>query len=132
MPMLAMARRGVVAGLVGACLLTIATIPLAAQDAPKPVQRKSNPARRVPAYFSKVGLTPEQRESVYKIRGTYQPKIAELKQQIIETQAKEMAECESVLTESQKKLLEQFRAERGGGAARRGNDPDKPALKPAE
>lgn len=125
--MSAWARRGLVAGFVGACLMTVATIPLEAQDAPKPARKQYNPARRVPRDFAKVGLTPDQRESIYKIRGTYQPKIAALKQQIVEAQAKELAECETVLTGPQKKLLDQFRAARTGGSGRGASDPEKPA-----
>lgn len=68
-------------------------------------------ARRVPPYFSKVGLTPEQKEKVYTIRGKHQARIEELKRQIDEAQAKEMEECEAVLLDSQKKMLQQFRAE---------------------
>lgn len=130
--MKSLTRRGVAAGLVGASLLAIATIPLAAQDSPRPARKKYDPARRVPPYFSKVGLTTEQRESIYKVRGTYQPRIADLKQQIMAMQAKELADCESVLTVPQRKILEQFRAARRGGAGRAPEDAGEPVEKPTE
>jgi hypothetical protein len=64
----------------------------------------------VPTYFSKVGLTAEQKERIYSIRGKHQAEMEELKRRLEEGQSKELAECESVLNDAQKKQLEQFRA----------------------
>ena len=72
-------------------------------------KKKGDPSRRVPAYFGQVGLTTEQRESIYKIRKTHQDKIDALKKQITEAEAKSLAECEAVLTDTQKKLVENLR-----------------------
>ena len=94
---------GVLMGL--SLVAVMGLLPSLAQDAPA-----SKAARRVPPYFSKVGLTDEQREKVYAIRARHQAKIEELKQQIEETQLKEMEECESVLAAPQKQLLEQLRS----------------------
>jgi hypothetical protein len=66
--------------------------------------------RRVPANFSKVGLTDEQRQKVYQIRGKYQNEITTLKSQIEDLQAKELTDCEGVLLDSQKKVLADLRA----------------------
>lgn len=102
-------------------MLTLLATSLPAQDAPpvskleaKPATRAYNPARRVPPYFGQIGLTPEQRERIYAIRGEYQATIADLKRQIEEAEAREMADCESVLTEAQRSLLYQRRAARKG------------------
>ncbi|MDB5350791.1 MAG: hypothetical protein JWN86_2038 [Planctomycetota bacterium] len=67
-------------------------------------------SRRVPANFSKVGLTDEQREKIYEIRAKHQDEISSLKAKIDDLQAKELAECESVLLDSQKKVLADLRA----------------------
>lgn len=66
--------------------------------------------RRVPAHFAKIGLTAEQKEKIYAIRGKHQEEIDGLKAQIEELGAKELAECEGVLLESQKKVLTELRA----------------------
>jgi Spy/CpxP family protein refolding chaperone len=89
-----------------------------AAAAPTPAARRpADPSRRVPNHFGQVGLTPEQRESIYKIRKAHYDKIEALRAQITEAEAKSMTECEAVLTETQRKLLENLRA--GGGRATR-------------
>ena len=89
--------------------------------------------RRVPPYFGQIGLTPDQRERVYEIRGVYQATIADLKRQIEESQAAELAECEDVLTDAQRKLLENRRASsrrptgpRSGGATPKAGSDETP------
>jgi hypothetical protein len=77
-----------------------------ADDATKPAaKRVSDPSRRVPNFFGQLGLTTEQREEIYRIRGKHQQKIAELEKQIAEMRAAMLTECEGVLTETQKQLL---------------------------
>jgi len=83
--------------------------PAEAQDRPSPVVKKVEPSARVPDYFGQIGLTPEQRAEVYKVRKTHRERIDALKQQIAEAEAKSLAECEAVLTDTQKKLLENLR-----------------------
>ena len=82
------------------------------------VKKKSDQSRKVPDNFGKIGLSNEQRESIYKVRQSHQEKIASLKKQIDDIQAKEMAECEALLTDTQKKLLENLRAGSSRGAAK--------------
>ena len=77
---------------------------------------KADSSRRVPNHFGQVGLTLEQREAIYKIRKAHQEKVDALKAQIAEADAKSMAECEAVLTETQRKLLENLRASAGSKA----------------
>jgi len=116
------------AGLATAALMAAGT--LIAQDvkpSPKPddpgpsARRGGDPARRVPDYFGQIGLTPEQREAIYKIRGKHQAKIDELERQIDEIQAQMLVECEGVLTDTQKQMLAQRR--KAAGTARRGEEP---------
>ncbi len=105
-----------------ALLVSAGSIPLFAQepkaDAAKPAAekpaapaaKKSDPSRRVPNHFGQVGLTPEQRESIYKIRKAHYEKLEALRSEIADIEAKSMSECEAVLTEAQRKLLENLRA----------------------
>jgi hypothetical protein len=88
-------------------------IPTHAQDAEKSKQEavSTKPFRRVPPYFSKAGISSDQKEKIYIIRGKYQPRIEALQKQIAEIQAQELAECESILLEPQKKVLDQLRSE---------------------
>ena len=46
--------------------------------------------RRVPPYFGQIGLTPEQREAIYKVRKTHQDKIDVLKKQIADAEARSL------------------------------------------
>jgi hypothetical protein len=84
---------------------------LAQEPAKEDTAVASKAARRVPPYFAKVGATSEQKEKIYAIRAKHMVKIEALQKQIEEARAQELTECESVLLDSQKKLLEQFRAE---------------------
>src|SRR4051812_28064836 len=99
-------------GAVGAGLavvILLGSLPLGAQE-PGParsakksgaptVKRTRAPSRRVPAYFGQIGLSPEQRESIYQIQSKHQALIDTLKKQINDIQAQMLTECESVLNE---------------------------------
>ncbi len=94
------------------------TVPSAAQD-PEKEKATSSPAktvgeakayRRVPPYFAKIGLTPEQREKIYAVRGKHQQEIDALKAKIDEIEVQELTECEGLLVETQKKMLQDLRA----------------------
>ena len=67
------------------------------------------PYRRVPNNFGKIGLSTQQREDIYAIRGQYRAELDELQQRIEQLEDNEMAECEAVLTDSQRTLLQQLR-----------------------
>ncbi len=71
----------------------------------------SRASRRVPPYFSKAGVTPEQKEQIYAIRAKHQVTIEALKKQVDDAELKELTDCEAVLLPAQKKLLDQYRAE---------------------
>lgn len=85
---------------------------------PKAKGRQAPPdaEHRVPAYFSGLNLTEEQKESIYKIQGNYSPKIQELEKKAAELREKRMSEIEDVLTAPQKKALTEARK---AAAARR-------------
>lgn len=128
------ALRRLAAVLASAAALTIVSgsLPLTAQEtggaqvqtrAKKAGKRAVDPTRRVPDYFGQLGLTDAQRESIYKVRAKHQPKIDALEKQLEDLREQMVKECESVLTASQQKLLEERRAgaaeartKRAGGA----------------
>ena len=110
-------------------LSTVAQEPAASKAAPIP-KKKQDPSRRVPPYFGQIGLTPEQRESVYAVQAKHYEKIAALEKQIADIKAGSLAECEGVLTDVQKKLLDNLRragAEPAKKAAPKPVDAPKPA-----
>ena len=98
-----------------AAVLWVASLPLGAQEprADKPADPSKapgakpsfDPTRRVPDFFGQIGLTPNQRESIYAIRGKHQEKIVALEKQIAQARAEMLAECETKLTDTQKELL---------------------------
>ena len=66
-------------------------LPLIAQEsgkaqvetkAKKAVKRAFDPTRRVPDYFGQLGLSDDQKESIYQIRAKHQPRIDELEKQL--------------------------------------------------
>ena len=90
----------------------LGVLPLFAQDSAKPSEKvAAKEFRRVPPYFTKAGVTDEQRAKIYATRAKHQDKIADLKRQIDEAAAAELNECEAVLLDAQKKVLVQLRAE---------------------
>jgi len=60
---------------------------------------------RVPSGYSKLGLTDQQKEKLYKIQAEYYPKIQGLEKQVDNLRDKRVQEFESVLTAPQKRLL---------------------------
>lgn len=105
-------------GVVG--VFSLSTLRLAAQEPTKgkadelakPIQTKkaNDPSRRVPPFFGQIGLSPDQKEEIYKIRAKHQEKIDALEKQIDAIRGEMLTECESKLTESQKQALENRRA----------------------
>ncbi len=96
-----------------AAIALMGGLPLAAQDpgaskATAPA-KKRDPSRRVPPYFGQIGLTTEQRASIYGIQAKRMEKIEALEKQIAAEKAEMLASCEGVLNETQKKLLETLR-----------------------
>jgi hypothetical protein len=105
-------NRVLAAGLGVAIVMVMGQVPLVAQEggAPAPTDstktRTYDPARRVPRYFGQVGLTPEQKESIYKIVAKHQQKIEALQKQLADEKAAAIKECEGVLNDQQKQMLD--------------------------
>ncbi len=63
---------------------------------------------RLPNYYSRLGLTAKQKNEILKIRGKYAAEIQELKQKISELMDQQDAECEKVLTSTQRDRLKEM------------------------
>ena len=66
-----------------------------------------DPTHRVPAGFSKLGLTDQQKDEIYAIQGKYYPQIQGLEKQVDALRVKREGEIEKVLTPKQRQLLDQ-------------------------
>ena len=75
----------------------------------------------LPRYYSQLGLTPKQRNEIYKIRGKYTAEIQELYDKISELREKDKEDCEKVLTKAQHA---RYRELLGGPDRRRNADED--------
>jgi hypothetical protein len=63
----------------------------------------------LPNNYVKVGVSKTQREKIYALQSQYASQIAELKKQMAALVAKRDSEVEAVLTEDQKKQLDELR-----------------------
>jgi hypothetical protein len=97
------------------------TVPAAETPAVPAGPKTYPPFRRVPSFFGQVGLSDQQRSEIYVLRGRYRAEIYELERQIEELKRKEITECETILTDSQRKLLNQLRDLKGPRSASDGN-----------
>ena len=60
---------------------------------------------RVPQGYSKLGLTDQQREKIYKIQADYYPKIQDLEKKVQDLRDRREKAFEAVLTAPQKRML---------------------------
>src|SRR5437868_2992897 len=83
-------------------------------------QEKVEPAPvakgQLPKYYSKLGLSDDQKQKLYAIKGTYSPKIEGLTKQINTLKAQQKAEQERVLTDDQKVALRRILLEKAPAA----------------
>jgi Spy/CpxP family protein refolding chaperone len=105
----------------------VAQEPATSKPAAPPAKKKQDPSRRVPSYFGQIGLTTEQRASIYGVQAKRHEKIDALEQQIVTERAEMLADCEKVLNETQKKLLDNLRQAAAEPASKTA-----PSSKPAE
>ena len=84
-----------------------ASTPTNSSATTKPTGKTAPPdvTHRVPSGYSKLGLTDQQKEKLYKIQAEYYPKIQGLEKQVDDLRDKRVKEFESVLTAPQKRLL---------------------------
>lgn len=86
-----------------------------AQDDAKPAvkaeakKERKKPRGRLPNYYSKV-VTAEQRDTIYKLQGEFNGKIADLQTQIAELTKQRDEEVRNVLTPEQQKQVDELAA----------------------
>jgi hypothetical protein len=78
-----------------------------------------DPTHRVPPGYSRLGLTDQQREAIYKVQGKYYPQIQALQKQMDSLRAKRETEIEAVLTPAQKSLLAQQEQQKKAAAEKK-------------
>jgi hypothetical protein len=77
-------------------------------DDKKPEKEQVVIIRRLPAYYNRLGLSQEQRNQLYKLRGKYETEIQRLQEKINELRDEERAAYENVLTPDQLARLRQI------------------------
>jgi hypothetical protein len=70
---------------------------------------------RLPANWSKLGLSDDQKRQIYSIEAEYKTKIDDLQSQIDQLRRKERSEMSKVLTAAQKARLREIVAAKSGG-----------------
>ncbi len=76
----------------------------------RPAQERKTRAR-LPAHFGKLGVTLDQRATIYEIQGSYADPISALELKIRQLRDQQMQEVEDVLSAEQQLELKRFRAE---------------------
>src|ERR1700678_2025200 len=80
---------------------------------------------RLPTYWTKLGLSDEQKQKVFKVQGDHHDKVAALEKQLKELKDKEKTDLEEILTEEQKKHLRELIASKGPTDKTTDKTPDK-------
>lgn len=68
---------------------------------PAPSGERARPRGRLPSYYNAV-ITPDQRESVYKVQQAYAPQIEKLEAELETLRAERRKEIEALLSEEQR------------------------------
>jgi hypothetical protein len=107
-------------------ILGLGALSISAQD-PAKKDESAKGAHRLPAGYGQISISDAQKEKIYGIQDKFAEKIAPLQKQLAALRADEAAECEAVLTDAQKKLLVEKRAEakKKRGGAGKGEAPKK-------
>ena len=112
-----------------AAVVLMGQLPLVAQEPGEPKQvttpakKKQDRSHRVPDHFGQIGLTPDQKSSIYGIQAKRFEKIEALEKQILAEKTDMLAECEAVLNDTQKKLLDNLRRNAASPAAKASTQP---------
>jgi hypothetical protein len=91
------------------------------------VSKSAKNFRRVPQYFGQVGISDQQRETIYAIREKYAIRQAQLEEELAGIQDKILIECEGVLTPEQKNTLIRLKGEAKAKASSRSKTSSKAA-----
>ena len=87
----------------------IALVQKKAEKSSSSSKKKKTFRRRVPNYFGQIGLAKKQKEKIYEIQEGYFNEISALEEKIDELEQKRYTEVYGVLTDLQKKRLDQLR-----------------------
>jgi Spy/CpxP family protein refolding chaperone len=105
--------------LFGCCAMTALLLAGSAHTQDKKDDKKDDKAvtkaGTLPQGWSKIGLTADQKKKITAIRGTYAAKIDDLKKQIDQLKAEDMAECVKLLTDDQKAELKKILSDKIDG-----------------
>src|SRR5271165_1271888 len=69
---------------------------------------------KLPTYWTKLGLSDEQKQKVYKIQNDFHEKLASLEKQLKDLKAQEKSDLEKVLTDGQKLRLKELILSKAG------------------
>jgi hypothetical protein len=76
-------------------------------------KKEPEPAPKVrgmlPKFYKQLGLSDDQRQTIYRVQGRYSAQIEALLEQVRKLRAEENAEIEKVLTEAQKTRLKELK-----------------------
>jgi Spy/CpxP family protein refolding chaperone len=80
-------------------------------DDKKPDTKEPEPKARgfLPKYFKQLGLSDEQKQTIYKLQAKYSAKIEEMQSKIKAMKVEEAGEIEKVLTKAQHDRLKEIR-----------------------
>ncbi|MGC4002387.1 MAG: hypothetical protein QM811_04265 [Pirellulales bacterium] len=70
-------------------------------------EAKAKAKGRLPPYYAKVDVDDKQREAIYKIQASYDPKLDKLEEELKAMREKRDAELRDVLTKAQQKALDE-------------------------
>ena len=85
------------------------------EDTKKEPTTKTKAKGQLPQNWGQLGLTDEQKQSVYRLQGKYNEEIDVLEAKIKELKSKMSEERSKILTAEQKKRLEQILKAKSGG-----------------
>lgn len=85
------------------------------EDTKKEPTTKTKAKGQLPQNWGQLGLTDEQKQSVYRLQGKYNEEIDVLEAKIKELKSKMSEERSKILTAEQKKRLEEILKAKSGG-----------------
>ena len=94
-----------------AVLLLLAGIVLATNNGLQSQEKKDPPKAvkgQLPQNWGKLDLTADQKQAIYKVQAKYKDEIAKMEEKIKEKQAEQIREMVKLLTDEQKKKLQEI------------------------
>lgn len=76
--------------------------------------QKGEKGKKLPEHWSKLGLSAEQKEKMYKVQAEYGGKIDQLKKQLKKLETDQKHDLAQILTDTQKDQLRKILADKSG------------------